>query len=63
MMPGIINSFIFSEQNSLVLRTAPLQNEFASSMEMLNDAAYRLCIQVGTSNLPRSTGSRLFTFQ
>lgn len=63
MMPGIINSFIFSEQSSLFFRAVPLQNQFAGFMEMLEDAAYRLCMQVGTSNLPRGTGSRLFTPQ
>jgi Transposase zinc-binding domain len=63
MMPGIINSFIFSEQSRLFAGTVPLQNQFAGSMEMRDDAAYRLCIQVDTLNVPRSTGSRLFTFQ
>jgi hypothetical protein len=63
MMPGIINSFIFSEQGSLILRTVPLQKQFAGSMEMFDDAANRLCIQIGTANLPWSAGSRLFTLQ
>jgi hypothetical protein len=63
MMPAIINSFIFSEQNSLVLRTVPLQNQFAGSVEMLDDAANRFGTQVGTSNLPRSAGNWLFTLQ
>ena len=48
MMPGIINSFIFSEQSSLVLRTVPLQNQFAGLMEMLDDAANGLGIEVGS---------------
>src|SRR3954467_5527268 len=37
IMPGIINSCIFSEQTSLVHRAVPLQNQFASSMEILDD--------------------------
>src|SRR4051794_32427317 len=36
IMPGIINSCIFSEQTSLVHRAVPLQNQFASSMEILD---------------------------
>lgn len=63
MMPGIINSFIFSEQNGLVFHTFPLQNQFAGSVEMLDDAANRFGSQVGSSNLPGSAGSRLFTLQ
>jgi hypothetical protein len=63
MMPGIINSFVFSEQSGLVVRTVPLQSQLAGSMETLDDTADRLCIQVGTSNLPGRTRSRLFTPQ
>ena len=63
MMPAIINSFIFSEQSRLFVRTVPLQNQFAGSVEMLDDAANRFGIQVGTSNLPRSAGNWLFTLQ
>ena len=63
MMPAIINSFVFSEQTGLVLRTAPLQNQFPGSLEVLDDTANRFCLQVGTSNLPRRAGSSLFALQ
>jgi hypothetical protein len=63
MMPAIINSFTFNEQTTLVLRAVPLQNQFARFVEMLDDAANRIGMKVGPSNLPGSTGSRLFTLQ
>jgi len=33
MMPGIVISFVFSKQGSLVFRTTPLQNQLASANE------------------------------
>jgi len=63
MMPAIINSFVFSEQTGLVLRTAPLQNQFPGSLEVFDDTANRFCLQVGASNFPGRTRHRLFTLK
>jgi len=63
MMPVITISFIFSKQRRLVIRAVPLQNELAGPTEPFDDAANRLGIQIGTTNLPRRARSSLFTLQ
>ena len=60
MMPGIIISFVFSEQNRLVFCTTPSENQLTSPKEPVDNAPNRLGIQVGAANLPGSTGSSLF---
>jgi len=41
MMPGIIISFVFSEQRRLIVRTAPVQYQLACPQEPLDDCGYR----------------------
>jgi hypothetical protein len=60
MMPGIIISLIFSEQGKLVLRAAPLQNQFASAVEAVNNPANGFGIQISAANFPGCTRSYLF---
>ena len=60
MMPGIIISLIFSEQGKLVFCATPLQNEFASAVEAVNNPANGFGIQITAANFPRCTGSYLF---
>jgi hypothetical protein len=61
MIPGIIISSIFNEQGKLVLRAAPLQNEFAGTVEAIDNLANRFGVQIAASNFPGCTGSHLFT--
>ena len=63
MIPGIIISSIFSEQGKLVLRAAPLQNQFAGAVEALNNATNGFSIQITAADLPRCTRSYLFALQ
>ena len=60
MMPGIIISLIFSEQGKLVFCATPLQNEFPSAVEAVNNPANGFGIQITPANFPRCTGSYLF---
>jgi hypothetical protein len=60
-MPGIIICLIFKEQLGLVLRATPSYKELACPTEVREDAANRLCIQIGATNFPRSTWDDLFT--
>src|SRR5271157_6209964 len=45
MMPGIIISFVFSEQNRLVFCTTPSENQLTSPKEPVDNAPNRLGIQ------------------
>ena len=63
MMPGIIISFIFSEQSSLTFCAVPLENQLAGPKEARDDTANWLSLQIGTTNFPRSTWSGLFALQ
>ena len=47
----------------LVLRAMPVQNQLAGSSEALDDGADRLGLEIGTSNLPRSSRHDLLTFE
>ncbi len=60
MMPGIIISCIFNEQGKLIFRTAPLQNELPSAVEVVNNPANRFGIQISAANFPGCTKSYLF---
>ena len=61
MIPGIIISSIFSEQGKLVLRAAPLQNQFAGAVEAIDNSANGFGVQIAAANFPGCTGSQLFT--
>ena len=61
MIPGIIISSIFSEQGKLVLRAAPLQNQFAGAVEAIDNPANGFGVQIAAANFPGCTGSHLFT--
>jgi len=63
MMPGIIISFIFSEQLSLIFWTAPMENKLACPVKLLDDTPNRLCIQIRAANLPWSARSCLLALQ
>ena len=63
MMPGIIISFIFSKQLRMVLQTTPLQDEFACTEELLNNAPNWLGIEIGAENRPWSARNCLFASQ
>jgi hypothetical protein len=60
MMPGIINPRIFSEQAKLVFRATPLQSQFASAVEAVNDPANGCGVQITAADFPRCTRSYLF---
>jgi hypothetical protein len=60
MMPGIIISLIFNEQDKLIFRATPLQNELASALEAVNDLANGFGIQIAAANFPWCTRSYLF---
>ena len=60
MMPVIIIWLILKEQLRLIFRTSPSQNELARSPELLDDAPYGFCLQIGAADLPGSTRSHLF---
>ena len=60
MMPGIIISCIFNEQGKLIFRAAPLQNEFPSAVEVVNNPANGFGIQISAANFPGCTKSYLF---
>ena len=53
MMPGIIISLIFSEQGKLVFCATPLQNEFASAVETINNPANVFGIQITAAKFPK----------
>ena len=61
MMPGIINPRIFSEQGKLVFHATPLQSQFASAVEAINDPANGFRVQINAADFPRCTRSYLFT--
>ena len=61
MIPGIIISSIFSEQGELVLRAAPLQNQFAGAVEAIDNPANGFGVQIAAANFPGCAGSHLFT--
>ena len=61
MMPGIINPRIFSEQGKLVVRATPLQTQFASAVEAINDPVNGFRVQITAADFPRRTNSYLFT--
>ena len=63
MMPGIIISFVFSEQTILIVRTAPMEYQLACPKEPLDNAPNRLGIQIGAANFPGGAGSCLFALQ
>src|ERR1017187_1385957 len=63
MMPGIILSFVFNEQGGLEFRTSPLQDQPASTKELVDDAPYWFAIQISSTNPPGSTRSDLFMLQ
>ena len=60
MMPGIIISWFFNEQSKLTFRAAPLEDQFASAAETVNNAAYGFGIQISAANFPGGTRSYLF---
>ena len=63
MIPGIINSCIFSEHGKLVFRAVPLQSEFAGAAEATNNRANGCGLQVTAANFPGRTKSHLFALQ
>ena len=63
MMPGIIISFIFSEQLRLIFQTTPLKNQLAGAEEPADDTPNWLGIQIRTANLPGSPRGCLFPLQ
>ena len=63
MMPAIIISSSFNEQGRLIFRATPLQKEFASPEEAVDNHANGFRIQISTPNFPRRTRSDLSTLQ
>jgi hypothetical protein len=57
MMPGIIISCFFNEQGELIFRATPLEDQFASAVETVNDPAYGFGIQISAANFPGCTRS------
>ena len=60
MMPGIIISCFFNEQGKLIFRAAPLQDEFASAVEAVNNPANGFGVQISATDFPGCTSSYLF---
>jgi hypothetical protein len=60
MMPGIIISCFFNEQGKLIFRAAPLEDQFASAVETVNNPAYGFATQISEANFPGCTRSYLF---
>ena len=57
MMPGIIISFVFSEQRWLIVRTAPVQYQLACPQKPLDDCGYRKYVGLAeTVPKPSETG-------
>ena len=63
MMPGIMISFVFSEQTTLIVRTAPLQVELACPMQPLDDAPNWLGLQICAVDRPWRPRSQLLVLQ
>ena len=62
MMPGIIISFVVSEQMLLIGRTAPWESELACPVKPLEDPPHRFCVQIRAADRPRSSWSNLLPF-
>ena len=60
MMPGIIISCFFNEQGKLIFRAAPLEDQFASAVETVNNPAYGFATQISEANFLGCTRSYLF---
>jgi len=63
MIPGIINSRIFSEQGKLVFRAVPWQSQFAGTVEAINNCANGCGLQITAANFPRRAKGHLFALQ
>jgi hypothetical protein len=63
MMPGIIISFILSEQVALIFRTSPSQYQLACESQVIDDAAHWFSVQISSTNLPWSTWSGLLALK
>ena len=59
MMPGVISSFVFSEQMLLIDCTTPLENKLSGALKPLEDDSHRLRVQIRAANLPGSARNDL----
>ena len=60
MIPGIIISRIFNEKGKLIFRAIPLQNQFTSAVEAIDDPANGRGVQITAANFPRCARGYLF---